>query len=474
MKRFFRKKNIYMLLTVYFVFAVISSVTPYASFASDGYSEEILLRETCFKDHSASGTDRARVVADPAEALNIRLELIRAAKKNIDIVCHCVERSCCIDAILGEILEAAEWGVRVRILINGKNNPSSVPALKALNTHGNISCRWYNPMNLLTPWNWNGNLHDKFMVVDGEYLLLGGRNLNERHFAPDDFKGELTNDLDVFVWKADEYDPETPGALTQIREYMELLWNCEAVKNISAAPMEGKKADGYLEELRSAVHSFKESNPRFYAGGLNDYLDETVPTLSITLIHNPIHTSRKDAVVYNYLKGLMESAGEKIIIQTPYATGNKTLLADFASIEVKLVMQTNSPLSTPNYPAFSNYYYQRDKFLDADVLIYEYQGTDSQHGKSLVIDNRTAVIGSFNFDDRSMYINTEVMLVIDGPYLANQLDGVLEEQRRNSLQVGSDNTYLPREDVLIREVPWTKMLLLRIIYIFLRPFQFLI
>ena len=48
--------------------------------------------------------------------------------------------------------------------------------------------------------------------------------------------------------------------------------------------------------------------------------------------------------------------------------------------------------------------------------IYEYQSCDSIHGKSLVIEaNRISAVGSLNLDDRSFYIDTENMLIIDSP-----------------------------------------------------------
>jgi putative cardiolipin synthase len=474
MRHLFIKRNIRLLIKTYFFFAFISAITPFTPFVSNNYKKEQSSSKACFGEHATSGGDRARVVVDSEQALNIRLELIRSAEKNIDIVYYSIERSECIDALLGELLEAADRGVKVQILVDGKKNLSSKPALKALNTHENISCRQYNPLNLLTPWKWNACLHDKFITVDDNHLLLGGRNLKEEHYAPDGFTGKLTNDLDVLVSKGDVCSSGEQGALPQVSKYMELLWNSKGVKPISTSPMRAKKADAYLKELRNAVCSFEKTNPRFYAGSLQDYLEETFPASSIKLIHNPIHTNKKQATVYNYLNKLMQGAREEVIIQTPYATANKTLLSDFDTVNAKLIMQTNSPLSTPNYPAFSNYYYQRDKFLDTGAKIYEYQGRDSHHGKSLIIDKQTAVIGSFNFDDRSMHINTESMLVIDSPGLANQLSALLEELRQDSLQVALDNTYLPKESISIDEVPFIKIFMLRITYIFLRPFQFLI
>ena len=46
------------------------------------------------------------------------------------------------------------------------------------------------------------------------------------------------------------------------------------------------------------------------------------------------------------------------------------------------------------------------------INIWEYEGGYSYHGKSILIDDDLSVIGSFNMDMRSAYLDTELMLVI--------------------------------------------------------------
>jgi putative cardiolipin synthase len=43
------------------------------------------------------------------------------------------------------------------------------------------------------------------------------------------------------------------------------------------------------------------------------------------------------------------------------------------------------------------------------------------HAKLFVFDRQKLFIGSMNFDQRSMHINTEIGLIIDSPELARQL-----------------------------------------------------
>ena len=39
------------------------------------------------------------------------------------------------------------------------------------------------------------------------------------------------------------------------------------------------------------------------------------------------------------------------------------------------------------------------------------------HTKSILIDDRLSLIGSFNWDMRSVYLDTELMLLVDCPAL---------------------------------------------------------
>ena len=48
-------------------------------------------------------------------------------------------------------------------------------------------------------------------------------------------------------------------------------------------------------------------------------------------------------------------------------------------------------------------------------------GKHSTHGKSIVIDDDIAVVGSYNFDCRSTYVDTETMLVVQGKEITKQL-----------------------------------------------------
>ena len=111
--------------------------------------------------------------------------------------------------------------------------------------------------------------------------------------------------------------------------------------------------------------------------------------------------------------------------------------------------------------AFSGYRNQREELLKMGVKIFEFRpdaesrgkllnspvidkykpAVFSLHAKSMVIDNKIAYIGTFNFDPRSENLNTEVGVIIRNQELSKQLAQAIEQdlQPGNSWNAQDDN-----------------------------------
>ena len=111
------------------------------------------------------GVDRVLLVEEPRAGFARRVEVMRAARETLDLCCHCAKAGESVEAFVGELIRAADRGVRVRVLFDGqvgglKGEHRAIPA--ALLSHPNIRFRLYNPVDPLRPWRWNALLHDKF------------------------------------------------------------------------------------------------------------------------------------------------------------------------------------------------------------------------------------------------------------------------------------------------------------------------
>ena len=195
---------------------------------------------------------------------------------------------------------------------------------------------------------------------------------------------------------------------------------------------------GMEEEYKEYAAEYKE---RIFD---SDYTDETFETEKITLVSNPIHTGAKEPVVWYTLGELMKNAKERVKIHTPYIICNEMMYNTWADVTKNVSefsVMTNSAANNGNPFGSADYAVNRDKIVDTGIDIWEYEGGFSYHGKSILIDDNLSVIGSFNMDMRSAYLDTELMLVIRSSEINKQLEEGMMTYEKMSRQVLEDGTY---------------------------------
>ena len=425
------------------------------------------------------GPDEIALVEHPQDAFSRRVELIRSAKQNLDVCYHNLKAGQTADCFIGELIMAADRGVHVRLLLDGTLGGLSGEHKDlelALCSHPNVEYRPYNPVNLIKPWDFNVMLHDKFIIVDDAMLMLGGRNIGDEYFDPPMYEDAVTNDRDVVIINTRAHTEKGKNSVIyEVQNYMEELWNSDrtvvADKLSKAKEEKGKQVQ---QQLRELCKSWQQRYPEYYLPKVS-VKSIAVPTNKVTLLHNPLDGYKKEPVIGATLARLLQDCKE-VTIQTPYATANRHTLQELQTMttDANVTMLTNSMASSPNYPAFSNYVSQRKKFLQTGIDIYEYQSTDSIHGKSCIGDDRLAVVGSFNLDDRSLYIDTESVLVVDSVPFQKQLKQEMQTLLDHSARVMENNTYDTSDDVKILDVSKGKKCLMTMVSIFSRIFQCLI
>ena len=70
----------------------------------------------------------------------------------------------------------------------------------------------------------------------------------------------------------------------------------------------------------------------------------------------------------------------------------------------------------------------------------EFDGDYSTHAKTILIDDDLVVIGSFNVDLRSTYMNTEIVAVIAGEEFQDQAEACMRPVFAGSALIGEENT----------------------------------
>ncbi|MDD4541715.1 MAG: phospholipase D-like domain-containing protein [Eubacteriales bacterium] len=415
--------------------------------------------------------DQVKIIAEPTDALTVRIAMIRAAVTSIDVTYFSISNADCGMAFLSELVRAADRGVKVRILLDAKMKNLLYRFMRALVQHPQIEMARYNPINILKPWTLNEAMHDKFMIVDQKYALLGGRNIESSYFGLAEPPLSTKYDWDVLMQRV-ENSPEGPSIVDAISAYNELLWAKKSTRKVRRRLTKSRIVD----QIHATAERFKIEHPEFYQESIADFTKDMIRPERIMLLHNPLNSWRKDPWVIQDMAALAARAKKSMFIQTPYATASPPLLKFLKDTAERIEVHylTNSLASAKNPPAYPNYYFQRKKFLRTDIEIFEFQNSDSIHGKSFVLDERISIVGSFNLDSRSIYLDTETMLVIDSPEFTRIFTDDHDRIIEHSLQVGAENRYIPSETVVETPVHWTKRLTYILFYLLLRPFQFFI
>lgn len=368
--------------------------------------------QDCCSD--TEGTERIACVDDNTDALLWRLCLIENAQRQIEYSTFEFRDDTSGRDVMAALLDAAGRGVKVRIVIDAATAMFHFPAslfFKVLISHPNIEIRRYNPIHLLMPWKAQYRLHDKYLIADDTAYLLGGRNTDDRFLG--DYGSKPNFDRELLVYQT---EPALRNSLAQLRSYFDSLWDLSCCKRCRV-PRRSARLAKAAEKLKNRYPELRTFYPEAYSEP--DWAAVTVPANRITLLSNPNDAKSREPRLWASLISLM-SAGSDIIIQTPYIICGKAMYRDLSAVcesagNVKIII--NAIENGANPFGCSDYMNHKKNVWNTGAAVYEFSGTQSAHTKALLIGRRLSVIGSFNMDMRSTYLDTELMLAVDCPAL---------------------------------------------------------
>ena len=155
---------------------------------------------------------------------------------------------------------------------------------------------------------------------------------------------------------------------------------------------------------------------------------------------------RTDVLLLSALLPAIGTPKSSFDLVSPYfvpGDGGTDALVDLASAGVRVRVLTNALAATDVAPVHAGYAKRRCTLLRAGVRLFELRplasvegikpkaglGSSSSvqlHAKTFAVDRARIFVGSFNFDQRSAHLNTEMGLVIDSPVLAKRLADALD------------------------------------------------
>lgn len=396
----------------------------------------------CYSD--AGSCDRAYIIEDNSEALAERIRMIEQAEERIILSTFEFRADESGKDVLAALIHAAERGVEVKVLADG------FPALlqmkgntyfQALSTMEQAEIKLYNQVNLLMPWKSMGRLHDKYVIVDDYLYLLGGRNTYDYFLGDNGYKNY---DRDVLVYSMEPENEES--SIHQLEAYFESVWESSACRYFYDNPANASRTQ-IIEAREELEERYLVLQERYELDKAPDYKQMTFAVNRITLLSNPIHVYAKEPTVFYALMQLMKDTEKESTIHTPYIICNDWMYEELTEIcdgNQHVSLMTNSAANNGNPFGASDYTLNKGKLLDTGLTIYEYEGGVSYHGKSITIGDELAIVGSFNMDMRSVYLDTELMLVIHSKEVAQQLRGYMETYEKESVKViDKENCEIP-------------------------------
>ena len=406
------------------------------------------------------------VLYDPLEALAARIELINKAEKSLDLQYYIWDNDKIGALALHAMIKAADRGVKIRLLVDDNNAKKMEGIYMALDQHANIDVKLYNPYRfrhfrpvdmVLDLKRINRRMHNKSFIADNQIALIGGRNMSNQYYNVSD--NYQFSDVDVMLVGA---------ASDEIIHSFDEYWNDDyafPVRQLVNPRHYSLRFDSLKQQLddynqEATVVNYLDLANRSHA--FDDWLNnkiqfDWVKAEVVKDSPSKIKSKAKKEEHLNFqLLNRLDKPEQSVDIVSAYfvpekkgAERLKNLRAD--GIKVRVLTNSFQANDVPLVHAFYSKY--RQDLLENDVQLYEFLSRpdaenlntntkelaekskvslkglsrSSLHAKLMAIDEKQVFIGSFNFDPRSAYLNTEIGVLLNSPRLAKAVHYTMDE-----------------------------------------------
>jgi putative cardiolipin synthase len=355
--------------------------------------------------------------------------------------------------------------VKVRLLVDDMNVRDRDAVLQTLDSHEFIEVRVFNPFKsasgvartlvefLFRGSALNHRMHNKAFIADGQFALVGGRNVGDEYFGA---SGETNfNDMDLAM---------IGPAVDATAAAFDMYWNHPTAVRI-AVLKRGEPSAGGLDALRGAIDAHQaQAKDSPYIERLRNSAElaailegsnQKIWSDDVQVLSDPPAKADGDAdddptTVLAALTERFTAAQSSLIILSPYfipgKKGSEGLVA-IAGRGARVEVITNSLAATDVAAVHGGYSRYRKRLVKGGVAVFELkphadtsksaggvlgsqasQGSKggssagvSLHTKAAIIDGEYVFIGSFNLDPRSAWLNCEMGVMVRSPELAAEL-----------------------------------------------------
>ncbi len=396
------------------------------------------------------GISGFHLLRNARDAFAARLLLAESAEQTLDVQYYIWHDDITGSLLYRALLDAADRGVRVRMLLDDTNTIGLDDKLAALDAHPNIEVRLFNPFVIRSPRfvgfitdfsRANRRMHNKSFTVDNQATIIGGRNIGDEYFGA---ATDVTfSDLDVLA---------IGPVVQEVSSDFDLYWasrsSYPASRLIDSVGREGTaRLDHQLSQL------LEEPEARGYLAALEE--SELVQRLQdgrLALVWAEARMVSDDpakglgevgdeALLTGRIRGLLGRPQDEVYLVSPYFVPVERGTRLFTELEargVDVTILTNALEATDVAAVHAGYAKHRRELLESGVRLFELKRLPgapgrsqaagpfgskgaSLHAKTFAVDGERLFVGSFNFDPRSAKLNTELGFVIESPEFAEEM-----------------------------------------------------
>ncbi|MFO7763618.1 MAG: phospholipase D-like domain-containing protein [Wenzhouxiangellaceae bacterium] len=336
---------------------------------------------TRLSDHELAGGNSVTPLHNGDQAYPAMLEAIGAAGRTVFLSTYIFDTDAAGLGIIEALQAAHRRGVDVRVIIDGVGQYYSWPRARKLLHRAGIRSALFLPPSLLPPrLSINLRNHHKILVVDGHSAFTGGLNIGQRHVLGNTPGRNAVADI--------HFRLAGPAALQLETQFLR-SWEFITGRREAPAP---------VSPLRQG---------RLPCRALSDGPDEDMDQIT------------------RLLGATIAEARRSILIMTPYFLPPRELVgaiqaASLRGVQVTLVLPEKSNLPYVHW-ATRNMLWE---LLYQYVEVY-YQPPPFAHTKLFVVDDKYALIGSSNWDSRSLRLNFELQVEVFGAEFAEEMGAIV-------------------------------------------------
>lgn len=318
---------------------------------------------------------------------------IAAAERSVHVESYLAREGEVTRRLTTALVAKSRQGVHVRLMLDASGGRRFGKQLLRSLRQAGVDVRFYHPLRPSTLGRLNNRDHRKIAVLDGHIGYVGGHCLTDN-------------------WLGEAQDKEHYRDVTA------------RVEGPVVTQLQAAFCENWVEESGELLAGDDCFPPLAEVGAAKAHVTWLSPSGSPSCIE-----------LLHYLA--ISGARQRITIQNPYFLPDpnelEALLAAVArGVRVRVMLPATTASDAPFVQHASHHRF--GALLAGGVEIWEYERT-LLHQKTMTIDGCWSMVGSSNFDDRSLEINDEVQLVVWDEALAAELEAAFERDAEHARRV---------------------------------------